>query len=217
MYRNFYLSMTTRITTSADLSLIYFTCCWRQEIIPWPGETVSLINNFDLSVARTAVTNDRSVPEIHFHVAGTLTLLHLIWLDPFQLPLHPPLPLSLSLSPSVSCQTLLLSHARSLSLSVALSSIPRKRRQKDEAKKKQRQLHRPCAFTDRLVGLVVKASASRAEDPEFESRLRRDFSGSSHTSDLNIGTPTATWQATGVIGSALGLVGPVSVYCGWVR
>ena len=32
-------------------------------------------------------------------------------------------------------------------------------------------------FTDRLVGLVVKASASRAEDPWFESRLRRDFCG----------------------------------------
>ena len=35
-------------------------------------------------------------------------------------------------------------------------------------------------FSDRLVGLVVKASASRAEDPGFkslESRLRRDFSG----------------------------------------
>ena len=30
---------------------------------------------------------------------------------------------------------------------------------------------------DRLVGLVVKASASRAEYPGFESRLRRDFSG----------------------------------------
>ena len=29
----------------------------------------------------------------------------------------------------------------------------------------------------RLVGLVVKASASRAEDPGFESRLRRDFFG----------------------------------------
>ena len=28
---------------------------------------------------------------------------------------------------------------------------------------------------DRLVGLVVKASASRAEEPRFESRLRRDF------------------------------------------
>ena len=44
----------------------------------------------------------------------------------------------------------------------------------------------------RLVGLMVKASASRAEDPEFESRLRRDFSGSSHTSDLKIGTPVDT-------------------------
>ena len=29
--------------------------------------------------------------------------------------------------------------------------------------------------TDRLFGLVVKVSASRAEDPGFESRLRRDF------------------------------------------
>ena len=47
-------------------------------------------------------------------------------------------------------------------------------------------------FTHRLGGLVVKASASRAEDPGFESRLRRDFSGSSHTSDLNIGNPVAT-------------------------
>ena len=39
---------------------------------------------------------------------------------------------------------------------------------------------------------MVKASASRAEDPGFESRLRRDFSGSSHTSDLKIGTPVTT-------------------------
>ena len=48
------------------------------------------------------------------------------------------------------------------------------------------------SFYDRLVGLVVKASASRAEDPGFESRLRQDFSESSHTSDLNISTPAAT-------------------------
>ena len=41
----------------------------------------------------------------------------------------------------------------------------------------------------RLVGLVVKASAPRAEDPRFESRSRRGFSGSSHTSDVKIGTP----------------------------
>ena len=47
---------------------------------------------------------------------------------------------------------------------------------------------------DHLVGLVVKASASRAEDPGFESRLRAPgfFSGSSHTSDLKSDTPVAT-------------------------
>ena len=33
------------------------------------------------------------------------------------------------------------------------------------------------AYVDPLVGLVVKASASRAEDPGFESRLFRDFFG----------------------------------------
>ena len=43
-----------------------------------------------------------------------------------------------------------------------------------------------------LVDLVVRASASSAEDPGFESRLWWNFSGSSHTSDLNIGTPVAT-------------------------
>ena len=61
--------------------------------------------------------------------------------------------------------------------------------------------HCPCCHhhrrrhfhnSNRLVGLVVKASASRAEDPGFESRLRRDYSWSSHTSDSKIGTPVAT-------------------------
>ena len=47
-----------------------------------------------------------------------------------------------------------------------------------------------------LAGLVVKASASGAEDPGFESRLRRDFSGWSHTSDLKIGTQVATLPGT---------------------
>ena len=46
-------------------------------------------------------------------------------------------------------------------------------------------------YTDRLVGLVVKASASRAEDLGFESCLCRDFLGVV-TSDLKIGTPVAT-------------------------
>ena len=45
---------------------------------------------------------------------------------------------------------------------------------------------------DHLVGLVVKVSASGVEDLGFESHLRWDFSGSSHTSDLKIGTPVAT-------------------------
>ena len=36
----------------------------------------------------------------------------------------------------------------------------------------------------RLAGLAVKASASGAEDLEFEFRLRRKFSGSSHTNDF---------------------------------
>ena len=37
-----------------------------------------------------------------------------------------------------------------------------------------------CVAThvDRLLGLVVKVSALRVEDPGFKSRLRQDFSGS---------------------------------------
>ena len=45
---------------------------------------------------------------------------------------------------------------------------------------------------NRQVGLVVKASASRAEDRGFKSRLRRDIPESSDTSDLRIGTPVTT-------------------------
>ena len=37
-----------------------------------------------------------------------------------------------------------------------------------------------------------KASASRAEDPVSNPACARIFSGSSHTSDLKIGTPVAT-------------------------
>ena len=44
-------------------------------------------------------------------------------------------------------------------------------------------------FSDRLVGLVITAFASRAEDPA----CTRIFQGSSHTSDLKIGTPGA-WR-----------------------
>ena len=68
----------------------------------------------------------------------------------------------------------------------------------------------------RLLGLVVKVSVSRAEDPGFDFCWRfGDFSGSSHTSNFKIDTSVATLP--GVIGSALGQVGPVSVYHDWVR
>ena len=70
---------------------------------------------------------------------------------------------------------------------------------------------------DRLVGQVVKVPARKAEGPEFESRLRRDFSGSSHTSDLKLALQWLPCQTPRVIGSALGLFGPVSVYCDWER
>ena len=51
----------------------------------------------------------------------------------------------------------------------------------------------PTAPSDRLVGPVVKASVSRAEGPGVRIPLAPGFfSGSSHTSDLKIGTPVAT-------------------------
>ena len=39
----------------------------------------------------------------------------------------------------------------------------------------------------------------------------------SPTSDLKVSLQWLLCQAPGVIGSVLGLVGPVSVYCDWVR
>ena len=69
------------------------------------------------------------------------------------------------------------------------------------------------SHSDRLVGLVVKVSASTAEDPGFESRLRRAFFGVEVipvTSKLEL-----QWlpcQEPCVIGSVLGLVCPLSVY-----
>ena len=45
---------------------------------------------------------------------------------------------------------------------------------------------------NRLFGLVVKASASRAEDPGLESRLRRNFFGVESYHRLKNGTPVAT-------------------------
>ena len=80
--------------------------------------------------------------------------------------------------------------------------------------KKEGIMNLSSLFFDRLVGLVVKASASRAEDPGFDSRLRRDFSGVESYQRLK------NWHSScdppDVIGPVLGMVGPMSVYRDWV-
>ena len=72
--------------------------------------------------------------------------------------------------------------------------------------------------TDRLAGLVVKASASGAEDPQFHSRLHRGiiFPGQIMPVTLKLALHWLHCQAPGDVGSVLGLIGPVSVYCDWV-
>ena len=70
---------------------------------------------------------------------------------------------------------------------------------------------------DLLVGLMVKASALGAQDPGFESRLRRDFSGSNHTNDFKIGTPVTTLPGAWHYIVSAGTGQPGSVYCDWVR
>ena len=72
--------------------------------------------------------------------------------------------------------------------------------------------------TDRLVGLVVKASTSRAEDPEFKSRQRWViFRDRVIPVTSKLALQWLPCQVPGVTGSVLGLVGPVSVYWDWVR
>ena len=71
----------------------------------------------------------------------------------------------------------------------------------------------------RLVGLVVKASASRAEDLGFESLIPL-APGFCRCRVILVSELALQWlpcQAPGVIGSVLELVGPVSVYCNKVR
>ena len=76
----------------------------------------------------------------------------------------------------------------------------------------------PLSRRNRIFGLVVTASASRAEHPGFESRLSRDFSGvESYQWLKKLALQWLSCQTPGGIGSVLGLVGPVSVYCDWVR
>ena len=71
------------------------------------------------------------------------------------------------------------------------------------------------AITYCLVGLVVRRLPREQKIPGSNPTCAKIFLESSHTSDLAL-----QWlprQAPGVIGSVLGLVGAVSVYCDWVR
>ena len=55
---------------------------------------------------------------------------------------------------------------------------------------------------------AVQASTSRAEDLEFEYRLRWNFSKLSQTSDFKIGTPVATLPGAGCYRVSAGTVWP---------
>ena len=69
----------------------------------------------------------------------------------------------------------------------------------------------------RLVGLVDKVPALRVADLGFDSHLCQDFWGQVKPVTSKLVLQWLLRQAPGVIGSALGLNGPVPVYCDWVR
>ena len=76
---------------------------------------------------------------------------------------------------------------------------------------------KPILLLHCFAGLLVKVSASRAVDPEFDSRLLHgDFCGSSHIIDLRIGTLVATLPGALRYGVNAGTSCPVSVYCDWM-
>ena len=69
----------------------------------------------------------------------------------------------------------------------------------------------------RLVGLVVRRPPRERKIPGSNPACDGIFSWSSHTSDSKIGTPVATLPGAWRYRVSTGLVGPVSVYCDWVR
>ena len=76
-----------------------------------------------------------------------------------------------------------------------------------------------CMYVGMYLPKWLRRPPQEQQDLGLDSCLcYGDSTGSSHTSDLEIGT-ALQWlpcQAPGIIGSALGLVG-LSVYCDWVR
>ena len=68
-----------------------------------------------------------------------------------------------------------------------------------------------------LVGLVVRRPPQDRKIPGSNPACAGIFSESSIPVTQKLALQSLPCQAPGVIGSALGLVGPVSVYCDWVR
>ena len=68
-------------------------------------------------------------------------------------------------------------------------------------------------FRTASLGLWLRRPPRERKIPGSNPACTGIFPGSSHTSDLKIGTPVAP----GGIGSVLGLVGPMSVHYDWVR
>ena len=174
-----------------------------------------MICSFYLSVAARKIVCADPSPEIHSHVAGTIsnqqtkqTPSHSGTGLPEQVyPLRSKLQIKRAISPALEYH--ILTHSRPITKYLVTANLIR-----------YLCISLVCSFYVRqylLAGLVDKASAPGAEDLGFESRLRRDLSGSSHNSDLKLAFQWLPCQAPGDIGSALGLVGPVSVYCDWVR
>ena len=76
----------------------------------------------------------------------------------------------------------------------------------------------PCSLpAHRLVGLVVRRPPRERKIPGSNPACARIFRGRVIPVTQKLALQWLPCQAPGVIGSALGLVGLVSVYCDWVR
>ena len=76
----------------------------------------------------------------------------------------------------------------------------------------------PVCLSDRIVGLVVRRPPRERKVQGSNPALRRDFfRGRVIPVTSKLALQWLPCQVPGVIGSVLGLVGPMSVYCDWVR
>ena len=75
---------------------------------------------------------------------------------------------------------------------------------------------KPLMLLNRLVGLVVRRQPRELKNPGSNPACAGIFFRG-RVIPVTLAPQWLPCQAPGVIGSALGLVGPVSIYCDWVR